>query len=299
VILVIGATGQSGAAAVSALTARNMPVRVLIRPHRGAAPVVPAGCELALGDVTRPETLAAALGGVTAIVNCVGVGHDLRTRPAAIEAVEVTGNRNLIQAAVTAGKAPHVVYLSVLMAERAPYARPFAAKRLTEAALGASGLPFTILRPSNFTESIAGDFVSNGVANLAGGFPYPTSPISVHDLGQIAARCVAELGPSGRRHELFGPETMSFPDVIRRWAGARDETVKFRSMPLPAFRVLTAAAAPVRPLFPVIYSLIRSFNELDWSGDAAESRRLAGGGLLSVEDAARHAEPESIWAGRA
>jgi len=76
-------------------------------------------------------------------------------------------------------------------------------------------------------------------------------------------------------HDLFGPETISFPDVIRQWAGARHETVKFRSMPLSAFRVLTAAAAPVRPLFPVIYSLIRSFNELDWSGDDAESRALA------------------------
>jgi hypothetical protein len=106
---------------------------------------------------------------------------------------------------------------------------------------------------------------------------------------------VAELGPSGRVHDLFGPETMSFPDVIRRWAGARHETVKFRSIPLPAFRVLTAAAAPVRPLFPVIYSLIRSFNELDWSGDAAEGRRLAGGELLSVDDAARrHRQPDQL-----
>jgi uncharacterized protein YbjT (DUF2867 family) len=286
-ILVIGATGQSGAAAVSALVARNMPVRVLMRPHRTAGPAVPPGCELALGDITRPDTLVAALDGVTAVVNCVGVGHDLRTRPSTIETVEVTGNRNLIEAAVAAGQAPHVVYLSALMAERAPYARPFAVKRLTEAVLVASGLPFTILRPSNFTESIVGDFVTNGVASLAGRFPHPTSPISVHDLGQIAARCVTELGPSRRVHDLFGPETMSFPDVIRRWAGARDEAVKFRSMPLPAFRVLTAAAAPARPLLPVIYSLIRSFNELDWSGDAAESRRLAGGELLSVDDAAR------------
>jgi uncharacterized protein YbjT (DUF2867 family) len=86
---------------------------------------VPAGCELAPGDITRPDTLAAALDGITGIVNCVGVGHDLRTRPATIEAVEVSGNRYLIEAAVAAGQAPHVVYLSALMAERAPYARPF------------------------------------------------------------------------------------------------------------------------------------------------------------------------------
>jgi uncharacterized protein YbjT (DUF2867 family) len=286
-ILVIGATGQCGAAAVRALTATNLPVRVLARPDRGT-PARPAGCEVALGDLTRPETLAPALDGVRGIVNFVGVGHDLRTRPSAIEAVEVAGNRNLIAAAAASALMPHVVYLSALMAERAPYARPFAAKGQTEAALRASGLPFTILRPSNFTESITGDFVRNGVANLAGAFPHLTSPISVHDLGQIAARCIADLGPSGQAHELFGPQPMSFPDVIRRWALARGETVKFRSMPLPAFRVLTTAAAPARPLFPVIYSLVRSFNELDWSGDPAESRRLADRELLGVDAAARH-----------
>jgi hypothetical protein len=36
-----------------------------------------------------------------------------------------------------------------------------------------------------------------------------------------------------------------------------------------------------------IYTLIRSFNELDWSGHAAASRRLAGRELLTVHDAAR------------
>jgi hypothetical protein len=81
---------------------------------------------------------------------------------------------------------------------------------------------------------------------------------------------------------------MSFPDVIRRWTDARGEHVKFRSLPLPLLRVMTTAASPLRPMFPIIYSLIRSFNELDWSGDAAESLRLLGRELHSVEAAARH-----------
>jgi uncharacterized protein YbjT (DUF2867 family) len=285
--LVIGATGQSGHAAVRALKARDAPVRVLLRPGADVAPFQAAGCEVALGDLTRPETLAPALEGVATIVDFVGIGHDLKTRPSAIAAVEVAGNRNLIAAAEATGSSPHVVYLSVLMAERAPYAKPFAAKLETESALRRSSLPFTILRPSNFTESIAGDFVDRGVANLAGSFGHPTSPLSVHDLGLVAARC-AELGPSGVVHELFGPETMGFPDVIRQWTAARGESVKFRSMPLPAFRLLTAVASPVRPMFPIIYTLIRAFNELDWSGDAAESRRLAGRELLGVAGAARH-----------
>lgn len=285
--LVIGATGQSGRAAASALAARSMPVRVLLRPGSDSAPFVEAGCEVVPGDITQPETLPPALEGVTGIVNFVGIGHDLRTRPSTVEAVEVAGNRNLIAAAQAAGGRPHVVYLSVLMAERAPYVKPFAAKRDTEASLRRSGLPFTILRPSNFTESIVGDFVSNGVANLGGSFPHPTSPISVHDIGEIAARCLGELGPSGQVHELFGPEAMSFREVITRWTDTKGEKVKFRSMPLPAFRIVTTLASPVRPMFPIIYSLIRSFNELDWSGDPAETLRLVGRELHSVEDAAR------------
>jgi uncharacterized protein YbjT (DUF2867 family) len=285
--LVIGATGQSGHAATKALAARGMPVRVLLRP--GADPAPFQGAEIAYGDLTRPETLAPALDGVTGIVDFVGVGHDLKTRPSAVAAVEIAGNGNLIAAADAAGRRPHFVYLSVLMAERAPYAKPFDAKFKTEARLRASGLPFTILRPSNLTESIAGDFVAKGVANLAGPFTHPTSPISIHDLGEIAARCLERDEPANAVHELFGPDTLSFPDVIRRWTDARGETVKFRSMPLPAFRVLTTLTSPARPMFPVIYSLIRSFNELDWSGDPGESRRLAGRELLTVEAAATFA----------
>jgi uncharacterized protein YbjT (DUF2867 family) len=286
--LVIGATGQSGRAAVSALRARNMPVRVLLRAHTDRAPFLAADCEVVAGDLTKPDTLVPALEGVTGIIDFVGIGHDLKTRPSTIAAVEGVGNKNLITAAAASGATPHFVYLSVLMAERAPYVRPFVAKLETETNLRRSALPFTILRPSNFTESIVGDFVSNGVANLAGSFAHPTSPISVHDLGEIAARCLGELGPSSEAHELFGPETMSFPEVIRRWSDARAENVRFRSMPLPAFRAVTTIAAPLRPMFPVIYSLIRSFNELDWSGEDSESRRLLGRELRSVTDAARH-----------
>jgi len=285
--LVVGATGQSGRAAVDALRARGLPVRVLVRPGHDSHALRAAGCDVVTGDVTQPDTLPPALEGVSGIVDFLGIGHDLKTRPSTVDAVEINGNRNLIEAATASGANPHVVYLSVLMAERAPYAKPFAAKLATEQRLRDSGLPFTILRPSNFTESIWGDFVSNGVANLAGSFPHPTSPVSVHDLGEIAARCLTDLEPSNTTHDLFGPETMSFPDAIRRWAEAAEATVKFRSMPLPAFRIVTTLAGPVRPMFPVIYTLIKSFNELDWSGDPSESRRLAGRELLTVHDAAR------------
>ncbi|HEX6519763.1 MAG TPA: NmrA family NAD(P)-binding protein [Streptosporangiaceae bacterium] len=290
--LVVGATGQAGRAVTFALRARGLPTRVLLRPGSDDAVFLAAGCEVARGDLSEPATLIPALDGVTGIAGFVGVGHDLRTRPGAVEAVEIGGNRNLIAAATAATPTPHFVYLSVLMAERAPYVKPFAAKLDTEQSLRESGLPFTVLRPSNFTQSIVGDFVRNGVASLAGRFPNPTSPISVTDIGEIAARCLSELGPSGEAHDLYGPETASFPEVIKRWSDARGETVRFRSMPLPAFRVVTRLASPVRPLLPVIYTLIRSFNEFDWSGDPHQTQALAGRHLETIEAAARAAGPK-------
>ena len=63
-ILVIGATGQSGAAAVSALVARNMPVRVLMRPPRtggGVAASTPVSHELSLPVGTRVSQPASAV----------------------------------------------------------------------------------------------------------------------------------------------------------------------------------------------------------------------------------------------
>jgi hypothetical protein len=143
---------------------------------------------------------------------------------------------------------------------------------------GSNAIPQARLRPSNVTESVVGDFVDDGVANLAGPFAVPTSPISVHDLGAIAARAL-ERGPTNAVHELFGPDTSSLPDVIRRWTEARHETVKLRGVPLPAFRAIARLASPVRPLLPVIATLIRSFNERrrDRDPEAARCRPPLGG----------------------
>jgi nucleoside-diphosphate-sugar epimerase len=58
--------------------------------------------ELAVGDVTRPETLGAATAGVSHVVHCAAMVSDWAT-VAEIEAVNVTGTRNLLAAAAAAG----------------------------------------------------------------------------------------------------------------------------------------------------------------------------------------------------
>src|SRR5687767_9193580 len=62
-ILVIGGTGNVGRHIVGTLAGRGLPIRVLTRDPENARAVLPAGVEVVAGDLTRPDTLTAALAG--------------------------------------------------------------------------------------------------------------------------------------------------------------------------------------------------------------------------------------------
>ena len=289
-VLVVGATGQTGRAATTALLAISKSVRVLVRSEAKGRRFSDLGCDVHIGDVLDPNAVRRAVAGVAGIAACLGAGHDPKSDPP-IERIEIDGNGYLIDAAAASEAKPHLVYVSSLNIEQAAYARPWAVKLDTEARLKESGVPHTIVRPSNLTESITGDFVRNGVAYLAGRFKKPTSPISTHDVGAIIARCFDLPEARGQTYELFGPEAVRFPDVIRRWHAVTGDPVKFRWMPLFAFRLFASMTKGGSPMMPAIYTLVRAFNQLDWSGDPAQTRQLRGHDLLTIEKAAERSKP--------
>jgi dihydroflavonol-4-reductase len=119
--LVTGGTGYLGAELVRELEARGRAVRILARsPERAAA--VSATAEVAVGDVTRPETLPAALEGVDRVFHLAGhVGHRAADEPL-LTAVNVAGSAALLEAAARAGTG-RVVYASSVAA-MGPAGRP-------------------------------------------------------------------------------------------------------------------------------------------------------------------------------
>jgi nucleoside-diphosphate-sugar epimerase len=106
--LVTGANGFVGARMVDRLLRRRVPARALVRQRLIVGPGTP-GLERAHGDVTRPDSLRAAVAGCDVVFHCAWGGDSL----ADARRVNVEGTRNLIEAAADAG-VRRVVHLSTM-----------------------------------------------------------------------------------------------------------------------------------------------------------------------------------------
>jgi len=148
-VLVVGATGSIGRLVAEEALRQGHAVRALVR-GRGKARGLPEAARIVVGDVTRPDTLAAALEGIDAVV--FTLGSDGRGRAGA-ESVDYGGVRNVL-----AALHPHAARIALMTSigvtnRTGSYNRTTGAhdwKRRAERLVRASGLPYTILRPGWF-----------------------------------------------------------------------------------------------------------------------------------------------------
>ena len=148
-VLVVGATGSIGRLVVEEAIRQGHAVRALVRNQRKAR-LLPPEVQVVVGDLTRPETLPAAVAGVDAVVfthGSEGAGK------AGAQNVDYGGVRNVLKA-LGSSKARISLMTSIGVTNRAsPYNRSSGAhdwKRRSERLVRASGLPYTIVRPGWF-----------------------------------------------------------------------------------------------------------------------------------------------------
>jgi len=110
-LLVTGATGKVGNAVARRLVDRGDDVVALVRNAAKARDLLPAGVELASGDVTDPESLRRAAEGADGVFNCMGLFEQWFADPEIFERVNAQGAANVIAAARAAG-AGRVVHTS-------------------------------------------------------------------------------------------------------------------------------------------------------------------------------------------
>jgi len=154
------------------------------------------------GDLLKDQAIPAALEGVEVLMHLAGGAKG-----------DAEATAHLIRAAAAAD-VRHVVYISVVGADRMPIGY-FRSKNGAERVIAESGLPWTTMRAAQFHDLVL--TALRGVTRL----PVVPAPKVVRfqsiEAAEVAARLVElTLGePGGLVPDLVGPETHTMPDLIR------------------------------------------------------------------------------------
>lgn len=206
-ILVLGATGTIGRAVVRELARRGHDVVAFLRDRPGRDPGAVAGVTLRRGDPTDPGSLARdgfAGERFDVLVSCMASRTGL---PRDAWAVDHRAHAAALRAAEAAG-VTRMVLLSAICVQKPRLAFQHA-KLAFEAELMASRLAWSIVRPTAYFKSLAGqiDRVRRGAPFLVFGDGRLTAckPISDDDLARYMADCVDDPSLGRRILPIGGP----------------------------------------------------------------------------------------------
>jgi uncharacterized protein YbjT (DUF2867 family) len=200
-IVVIGGTGLIGSKTVAILRQRCHEV-LAASPNSGVNTITGEGLK---------EALAGAQ-----------VAIDLANSPsfedkAVLEFFQTSG-RNLLAAEAAAGVGHHVA-LSIVGTDRSPDNGYFRAKVAQEKLIEAAGIPYTIIRSTQFMEFLRGIADSATEGNKVRISPGLFQPIASDDVAGFVAD-VAQAPPRNGILEIAGPERAPFNDIVARYLRA-------------------------------------------------------------------------------
>ena len=219
-IAITGASGQLGRLVIDKLKAK-VPATEIIALARDPEKAADLNVAVRQADYAKPETLAPALTGVDTLllISSSEVGQ---------RAVQ---HRNVIEAAKGAG-VKRIVYTSVLRADTTPLSLADE-HRTTEAALKASGIPYTILRngwyTENYTASVGGAVAGGAFIGSAG--DGRISSATRDDYAEAAVAVLTGEGHEGRTYELAGDEAYTLSDLAAEISRQTGKDIPYKNLP--------------------------------------------------------------------
>jgi len=235
-VLVLGGTGTVGSQVVRELLARGVEVSVLTRDPKKP---LPPGVRAVAGDLRDPATVRSAFAGMDGVF--------------LLNAVSATECHEGLMAVNGArfGAVKKIVYLSVQDADKAPHLPHFGAKISVEAAVRASGIPFTILRPNNYFQN---DVWSKDALLGFGVYPQPIgsvglSRVDVRDIAEVAAMALTSGGIDGRTVNLVGSEVHTGASTAEIWGHVLGRRIAYAGDDLEAWEKQSLAFLPAFLVF--------------------------------------------------
>lgn len=212
-IAIAGGTGVVGGMTARVAEERGHEVRILSR-----------ACGI---DVLAGTGVAAAIAGADVLIDTLGVQTQSAQRATAF----FTAATEALQRAEQESGIGHHVALSIVGVDRVPRGY-YAGKIAQERSVEVGGIPWTILRATQFHE-FAGQLCERarlGPIRLA--VRMRTQPVAVR---AVAERLVdlAEAGPVGRARDLAGPREESMAEMMRAWAAHHGHRGRMPAIRLP------------------------------------------------------------------
>lgn len=217
-ILIIGATGNTGSEAARLLLERGARVRVVTRePEKARGIEALQGAEIVGGDSFRPETLDGVFDDVEKMYFVPATGLDWdRPQTAIVAAARDAGVRHIVKMSAI-GAGPDQPSMSLRFHFKG------------EQDIEASGMAYTHVRPNSFFQNCLydappiqaeGKFYS-AVADAC------FAKIDTRDIGEVVAKVLTEDGHEGQTYELTGPETLSYEEMAARLSAAVGREIEY------------------------------------------------------------------------
>jgi uncharacterized protein YbjT (DUF2867 family) len=234
-LLIVGATGTLGRQITRLALDQGFQVKCFVRNAKKAGFLKEWGADLIVGNLTKPETIARAMKGVTQVIDAATTRATDSLR---IKDVDWTGKLSLIQAAEKAN-IEKFVFFSILNAEKYPAVPLMDIKYCVEKFLSETKLNYTILRPCGFMQGLIGQYGIPMLENQTIWVTGEASPIAYMNTQDIAKFAIAALKLEQAERKTFaiaGPKAWAPSEILRLCERLSGRTARTASMPIGLLR---------------------------------------------------------------
>lgn len=284
-LVLVASAGGVGRIVLDQLRAQDVPVRAMVRRDDDRAGELRAlGAEVVIGDLTRPESVAAALKGVGRMYFGMSVSPDHLL--AATVVATVAREHGKLDGLVDMSQ----MTVSQMTATSTAESHHQRLHWLAERVLDWSGLPVVHVRPTVFLDNPLFTTLAARSIRESGTLALPfgtgrTSPVAVDDVARVVATVLRDPTPHvGRVYELTGPRTLDMVGVAEEFSRALGRSVSYVDVLLDRWRAEVLAKAGLPPHTEQhIATMARLHRENRYNRATDDVERLTGVPAQTVE----------------
>ena len=277
IILVSGATGRTGGAAIDELLTMGKRVRAYVRSDDARAAVLrKRGVDVAVGDFTDIDDIRAAMEGIASAYFLYPIA------PGIIGAAAF-----FAQAAKEAGVAA-IVNMSQISARRESRSHAAQDHWVSERVFDWSGVPTTHLRPTFFAEWLVYPHFAQEIwAKKKIQFPFENgrhAPISADDQGRVIAHLLANpAGHEGKIYTLHGPVEMNHTEIASAMSEVLETKIEYAPSSIEEFKRKMEELYRFPPfLVQHLVEVAQNYREGIFAGTNGVVEKITGRPALSV-----------------